>query len=65
MKRSYKAKGDSSSIYEILKFHINSVDHAEAGVIQLHTRLGSDVMHHVNILTHILKSLDTNTCGDM
>ena len=22
-------------------------------------------MHHVNILTHILKSLDTNKCGDM
>ena len=22
-------------------------------------------MHHVNILTHILKLLDTNTCGDM
>ena len=22
-------------------------------------------MHHVNILTHILKPLDTSTCGDM
>ena len=65
MERSYKAKGDSSSIYKIIKFHINSFDHAEARVIQLHSRLGSDVMHHVNILTHIHKSLDTNTCGDM
>ena len=33
--------------------------------VQLHARLGSDVMHHANILTHIVKSLDTNTCGDM
>ena len=60
-----KRKWYSLSIYNIIKFHINSFDYAEEGDIQLHTRLGSDVMHHVNILTHILKSLDTNTCGDM
>jgi hypothetical protein len=60
-----KHKWGSPSVYKAVEVYINSFDHAEAGIIPLHARLGSNILPYANILEHITKSSPDHTHDSM